>query len=65
MGFVEQKTDEKIKVLIKGKLSSSYLAGYFFGRLSLYDYDKTFKYEKEDEMTWLPRNQIGHCGLNL
>jgi len=65
MAFIEQKTNEKMKILIKGELASSYLPGYFFGHQPLYDYDKSFKYEKEESITWLPRNQIGHCGFNL
>lgn len=65
IAFVEQSSSENIKVLIKGKLESNYSAGYFFGNQSEYEYENDFKFQPQDNLTWLSKNRIGHCGFYL
>ncbi|WP_371185239.1 hypothetical protein [Thalassotalea maritima] len=63
MGFVEQLSGDRVKVMWKGKLVKS-SAGYFFGGKSLYD-GNDFNYEPLTNITWVSKSDISYCHVNL
>jgi hypothetical protein len=65
MGFADRIEDGNVRVLVKGKLETSYSKGYFFGNQTKYEFDRAFHYQPQDSVTWFSQNEIADCDFTL
>lgn len=65
LGYVEQVTDKKQKVLWKGQVAEVG-EGYFFGQRDIFSFkNKDFSYERLDDVRWESKSQVAACDFEL
>lgn len=61
LGFVDRIAQNKVKVLVVGRLGSFKSDGFFFDELRR---DKSFWFDKINEYRWFESNEVGACSFN-
>lgn len=66
LGFVEQVNGDKVKVLLKGKLTSSFSSNYFFGGKSFKEFQAVrFKMNTLNDIYWFDKHDVAPCTFSI